>query len=104
MPKSPSDRNPTGKGGFTKGHKIYPGTGKRKPAPPEFKILLSAAVVPALQTLIKFANGEIKVGNNIRQRACEYIIDRQLGKPVTAISGVDGSAIVVNFSQQDNKL
>jgi hypothetical protein len=95
--------NHTGKGGFKKGHAPHPLAGKRKLGP-EFKEILHAATIPALQTLIKFSNGELKCSPAIRERCCEYIIDRRYGKATIAVSGIDGSPVIINFSEQDIKL
>lgn len=94
--------NHTGKGGFTKGHKPLPHSGRKK-LPEEFKILLKAAVVPALKSLIAMSQ-DPKIKPAIREKACEYLIDREYGKPTLAIAGANGAPILVSFTEQDQKL
>jgi hypothetical protein len=96
-------KNPTGKGGFKKGQPAHPNSGRKKLSP-EFKEILHAATVPALQVLIQMSNGKIKVSPAIRERASEYLVDREYGRPTVAVSGVDGAPVIINFSAQDAKL
>lgn len=75
--------NPTGKGGFQKGHKpVSPG---RPQIPPVFKELAKSYALPALYTVIEISKNE-KNKTSDRLRACELIIERVYGKATQPIS------------------